>query len=226
VNDEKKLTFSLQHYTSLKRVQIMSTTETIVLPKGPIGVVFDGKPPIVQEILSDSPLFGTKLAVGQYVQTLIVPGVVEISFITDTQHLLYYLDYYQQAESRTLILRRHILSGPLQFKLTLPATSDNLGLTMAGFPPIITHIAADSPFFGLVQSGMVVDRLYIPGWQPKSELSLATGGFTDANVIKALKDSSHIEGRILVLKILDKPILGDTKSSSAGFDLEGCCIVL
>ena len=171
------------------------TTKSIVLPRGKIGVTFDGAPPVVIRVLKNSPVYD-EVTEGLYAQTLIVPGC-EISFIPYAAWLYDVLKHFEQVD-RTLVLRDAPMTGPPLWIISLP--TGPLGIHMKGFPPVITLVNADSKIKELVQEGVIVDRLVVPNI---CDLSLGVGGFTDTRVIKTLRETQNVEGRQLVLKAID-----------------------
>mmetsp|Transcript_28982 Transcript_28982/g.47859 ORF Transcript_28982/g.47859 Transcript_28982/m.47859 type:complete len:211 (-) Transcript_28982:84-716(-) len=188
------------------------TSKSIILPRGNIGITFDGSPPKIIRVAKDSPV--QEVEEGLYAQTLIVPGC-EMSFIPYAARLVSDLQYFEQVD-RTLVFRDAPLTGPPIWKLSLPLGP--LGIIMKGFPPVITTVENNSEFKGLIQEGMTVDRLIVPG---VCDLNLASGGFTDTRVTKMLNESQKVEGRILVLTLLVGVPTGKIKSKNKAFDLEG-----
>lgn len=189
------------------------TSKSIILPRGKIGVTFDGSPPKVIRVTKDSPVQGT-VEEGLYAQTLIVPGC-EMSFIPYAARMVADLKYFQDLD-RTLILRDTPQIGPPVWKISLPVGP--VGIVMKGFPPIITQVDANSELKDFIQVGMTVDRLIVPG---VCDMNLATGGFTDARVTKILNDNQTVEGRILVLTlVLEGVPTGNPKTKNMAFDID------
>lgn len=190
-----------------------TTSTSIALPRGRIGVTFDGSPPKVVKVGDGSPI--QKVArEGLYVQALIVPRC-EMSFIPYASRLVDDLQRFEQTD-RTLVFRDAPLMGPPLWKVSL--SPGPLGIVMKGFPPVITKVDSTSEYRDLIHEGMTVDRLVIPG---VCDLNLASGGFTDARVTKMLSENQQVEGRILVLSLLDGIPTGSTKSKNKMFDLDG-----
>jgi hypothetical protein len=188
------------------------TSLNVGLPVGSsLGLQFaSSSPPVVQAIDEDSPLAKAGIQPGMFVQTLIVEDA-EYSYITDVQSLEEALAFYSHVP-RTLVFRDVPLQGPPTVTITLPVGTQ-LGIKLKGFPPTVVEVDKSSTLYGKLPVGYVVERLIIE----KKELSLASGGFSDVNVRRALEESSHIEGRILVANNVTP--LGDTKSSNRPFDL-------
>jgi hypothetical protein len=180
----------------------------LILPNGDTGLTFQGSPPLIQSVAIHSPFHEEHLE-GLYVQSLIVPGC-EISFIPHTTQLHHDLERFQHV-SRILLLRDSPLNGPPVWKITLP--TGKLGITMKGFPPVISSVDFDSSCREFIQVGMVVDRLIVPNI---CDMSLSSGGFTDIRVMKALHESENIEGRLLVIC---EPTLAPYVKKSQMFDL-------
>jgi hypothetical protein len=190
------------------------TSFNVGLPVGSsLGLHFASSPPVVQAIDADSPLAKAGIQPGMYVQTLLVEGA-EYSYISDAQSLEEALHFYHDIP-RTLVFRDFALEGPPSVKITLPVGT--LGMELKGFPPTVVAVDKSSCLYGKLPVGFVIERLIVE----KKEQSLATGGFSDVNVKRALQESSHIEGRILVAKNITP--LGDTKSSNRPFDLGAFC---
>jgi hypothetical protein len=187
------------------------TTKSIVLPKGRIGITFDGYPPRVASVAKDSPLFD-EVSEGCYAQTLIVPGC-EVSFIPNATQLDNDLRLFEH-QDRTLVLRDFPIAGPPIWTVSLP--TGPLGIHMQGFPPVITGVSGVFDGKDFIRVGLTVDRLFVPGLY---DLSLATGGFTDARVVKVLNETSHVEGRFMVLS--DVLPRNQTKSAPGLLDLGG-----
>lgn len=108
-----------------------------------------------------------------------------------------------------------VAAGTTLSHLTLP--SGKLGITLKGFPPVVTAVTPDSPLAGEVLPGMTIDQLIIPGSPP---FTLASGGFTDLNVTKRLMENSHVEGRVLVLKYAAIPNHPQQRGAGDWFDLQ------
>jgi hypothetical protein len=192
------------------------TSLNVGLPVGSsIGLHFaSSSPPVVEAIDEDSPLAKAGIQPGMFVQTLIVEDA-EYSNISDVLSLEEALDFYNRVP-RTLVFRDAPLQeGPPTVKIILPV--GRLGIQLRGFPPTVVEVDKSSTLYGKLPVGYVVERLIIE----KKELSLLSGGFSDVNVRRALEESSHIEGRILVANNVAP--LGDTKSSSRPFDLGAFC---
>jgi hypothetical protein len=200
----------LYHKTHSPLPQNNMTSLNVGLPVGSsLGLHIAGNPPVVQAIDPDSPLAKAGIQPGMYVQTLLVSDA-EYSYITDAPSLEEALHYYHDIP-RTLVFTDVALEGPPSIKVTLPV--GKLGIQLKGFPPSVVAVDKMSALYGKLPVGYVVDRLIIDG----KELSLATGGFSDVNVKRALNESSHIEGRIMVVNNVTP--LGDTRSSNRPFDL-------
>ena len=187
------------------------TSVKVELPVGSsLSLEFAGAPPVLKSIHANSPLKDVPLH--WYAQTVTVADV-EYSYISDTQSLNELLNQFRDSP-RTLTLHKTPLAGPPQVTITLPVGKE-LHMELNGFPPVVVSVNDKSCLSGKVPEGYVVDRLMFP---PDKELSLATGGFTAANVNRALLESSHQEGRVMVLKkVIAK---GDTVSSSRPFDFK------
>ena len=169
----------------------MRVKSIVLLPKGDIGIKFDGDPPIVSSIANESPLLNESL-LGLYAQTLIVPGC-ELSFIHSATHLDHYLNLFAHSD-RTLVFRETPIEGPQTWTIHLP--TGPLGITMQGFPPVITGVSDNFVGKPFVSVGFTVQRLIVPG---QYDLSLGAGGFTDARVVKVLTETKYVEGRLLVV---------------------------
>lgn len=187
------------------------TTKSIVLPNGRLGITFDGDPPKVASVAKDSPLFD-EVSNGMYAQTLIVPGC-ELSFIPSATQLDHDLRHFEH-QDRTLVLRDFPIIGPPIWIVSLP--TGPLGISMMGFPPVITALSGTFDGSDFVRVGLTVDRLVVPGLY---DLSLGTGGFTDARVVKVLNETHHVEGRVLVLS--DVPPRNQAKKAPGLFDIGG-----
>jgi len=189
------------------------TSIKVELPTGSrLGLEFAGSPPVLKSIGPNSPLLAKgDVPLHWYAQTLIVKDV-EYSYIADTASLEELLGNFSDSP-RTLVLYKTPLIGPSQVTVTLPVGKET-GIELHGFPPVVVHVDERSAFHKTVPEGYVVDRLILP--EDDKELSLASGGFTAANVNRALVESAHEEGRILVLKKVTPK--GDTVSSSRPFD--------
>jgi hypothetical protein len=169
-------------------------SRTIALPIGETGLTFHGNPPQIQSVAIDSPFYGEHLE-GLYVQSMTVPGC-EISYIPHTTQLTHELERFHQV-NRSLMLRDSPLNGPPVWKISL--RPGKLGITMKGFPPVITSVDCNSICNQFIQVGMLVDRLIVPD---VCDMSLGSGGFTDVRVMKALDESENKEGRLLLLSEL------------------------
>lgn len=187
------------------------TTKSVLLPKGRIGITFQGDPPKVASVAKDSPLFD-EVSEGQYAQTLMIPGC-EVSFIPSAIQLAHDLQQFDQ-DDRTLVFRAFPIDGPPIWAISLP--TGPLGISFKGFPPVITGMSKVFDSRGFIRVGLTVDRLVVPGLY---DLSLGSGGFTDARVSKVLNETQHVEGRLLVL--VDAPQHNQTKKSPGLFDLGG-----
>jgi hypothetical protein len=191
--------------------QIVTTT-TVEIPAGHyVDCTFRGSPPVVDTVDVASPL-NKSVQIGLHVKALRVPGM-EIFNFKDTEHLLETLSQFHQME-RTLVLTDVQIGGPTMFHISLP--SGKLGITLKGFPPVVTSVNTDSPIVGRLAPGMVVEQLIVPGCAP---FSLASGGFTDLNVTKRLTDHSHVEGRVLVLMFAAAPNHPQQQGARDAFDV-------
>jgi hypothetical protein len=201
----------------------------VTLPLGcqDLGVEFAGTPPAVSKVHPHSPL-GNQLQVGLYVHGISLPGV-EIINLTAPLHVV---DLIQSnvTNSRQLLLSpspfyvddclgesSSSCRGPL-YKHTLPATP-NLGISLVGFPPIVTAVTPGSPMAGRLIPGQTVHALFLPGEQ---RLDLAAGAFTSGKVQESLDRTSHVEGRQLVVN--DAPHTPREKGCNKAFVAADCII--
>ena len=174
----------------------MSNMIRVMLPEGPIkGLVVSGSPPRV-DIFE-----GHVETHGLFVESLVVPGLT-ISLFGNAAHLKQALDQYEKLP-RTLVFTNVVAeTSSTLFGVRLPSTKD-LGIGLKGFPPSVVAISSNSVVKDQFQLGQVVERLDIPS--QGIHMSLASGGFTDQRVSKALADYAFADDRELVVKFEKAP---------------------
>lgn len=142
----------------------------VTLPAGKVGVVLTGQPPVVSRISEESPLVGTGITVGMWVDTLTVMNGEEdpvTHYEMEASELTQLLKDHSESEGRVV---RFIPAGMELTKegeggeameLLLPAGS--IGLVFSkGTPPEIKAIKETSPLTELypeLQAGMFIDTL-------------------------------------------------------------------
>lgn len=175
------------------------------------GFSFENDPPRVSSVTNEA----HQRFVGYYFSKLKLPGL-EISGVLDC-NVLRALLLQNQSLVRTLILtdtppRR----GDTLYQHDLPK---NVGLTFSGFPPVVQSIT-DVTWMSRVRVGQAVHAVCIPGRAP---FMLESGGFTASRVQQLLNETSHMDGRCLILKDR-KEVLKPKDGSRDLFDLGGCLI--
>ncbi|KAG7374184.1 hypothetical protein IV203_013279 [Nitzschia inconspicua] len=189
-----------------------------------LGIEFAESPPKIVRV-DPSCIFEGKAEVGLYVHVLRLPEL-EIVNLRDSQHLVNLLQanvslprelWLSENPSYVDTSLGSTHTGAL-YKHVLPAT-ENLGVLLVAFPPIINVVREESPMKGRLIPGQTVEALLIPG---RPRMDLAAGAFTDAKVTQALQETSHIEGRMLVVK--DAPHAPREKGTSAACVCEDCVI--
>jgi len=168
-----------------------SVSTRINLPEGPVkGLRVTGYPVRVAS-------FDTHMeAIGLFVESLQVPGL-SISNFRSVHHFVQALAQYEKLQ-RTIVLSCVISeSDSTLYGVNLPA-AQNLGIILKGFPPVVVDIQHNSIVRGRFQLGQVVERVIIPS--RNVDISLATGGFTDQNVITKLNEHCQAPDRQLVVK--------------------------
>lgn len=155
------------------------------LPPGSIGVVFKGTPPKVVRITAESPMAG-KIKVGYVFESLYLKDGSEYENLSTTD-LVHILAEHKDEEGRKMKL--HIVL-PDTTTLSLPA--GDVGLTIAGVPPMIKTIQ-DPALQAKIRAGLAIDSLALADGTIMS-------GLTTEEIVVALKDDSASEGRVLTLK--------------------------
>lgn len=178
----------------------METVVEVSLPPGAdLGLVLSGSPATVQTIDTGSPLFkNQQIHTGMYAQSLRIPSKsTEVCFIPGADLLLRYLQLFSD-ETRVVVLRSTMVRGPHTWSVPLPpGHTQGLGMELRGFPPVVSSVHPSSPLHPYVPRGWMVDRLVVPD---QYDLSLQSGGFTDARVTKIIDDTAYAKGRILTVK--------------------------
>jgi hypothetical protein len=152
----------------------------VTIPAGvqDIGVEFDGSPPRIVNIDPKSPLreqFHHSANVPYDLHMLQLPNVEVINFITPT-HLKNLIasnvgserylfisstPQYVDASIGKVTFEKNQTAGAI-YKHALPTISD-LGVTFTRFPPVVQHVATNSPLYGRLVTGQTVQALLVPG---------------------------------------------------------------
>ena len=162
----------------------------------PPGAVVDdalqGSPPRVQD--GKSGMFQS-IHWGLFVCALEVVGRIKIFNFANQQQLVAELQKYCNEQRVLYLTDAEPEVGSIVYEIVLP--KGDLGLTLKGFPPVISAVSSSSPLFGMVRVGERVERVIIP--ECNIDLSLSSGGFTNHRVTKTLHEHEDFEGRILVV---------------------------
>lgn len=151
---------------------------------------------------------------GLFVDSLEVVGRVKFSNFATSHHLISELRRYCD-EPKILYLTDAQPEVGHVTEIVLP--KGDIGLTLKGFPPIVTAIASSSPILDMVHAGERVERLIIPNCN--LNLSLSTGGFTSDRVTRILGEHQNVEGRILIVVQHDSSTRpAHTEGESSMFD--------
>ena len=151
---------------------------SVVLPPGPLGVVFSGPTPTIKKIGENSSVQGL-LQVGDVVEKLVVVGEKEMTEMTPTE-LSAALKSYSGAEyTRCLVLvgsRIQSLSGvqaaPVpSLEGTIPLPLGALGVVFSGTPPTVKQINPSSPMKGVLNVGDKIEELILVGRKQVAEMS-------------------------------------------------------
>mmetsp|Transcript_13617 Transcript_13617/g.19969 ORF Transcript_13617/g.19969 Transcript_13617/m.19969 type:complete len:372 (-) Transcript_13617:366-1481(-) len=79
----------------------------------------------------------------------------------------------------------------------IPLPTGSIGITFKGTPPTVTKIKDDSPLKARIKEGYIVEELL---YGEGHEYSVP-GAHGTSSIVKALKDSSEEDGRVIVMKI-------------------------
>ncbi|GAX11312.1 hypothetical protein FisN_15Lh241 [Fistulifera solaris] len=175
------------------------------------GFSFEHDPPRVSSVVNDS----HQRLLGYYFSKLALPGL-EISGIFDCNILRKLLMENEHVERTLILTDTPPKRGEILYQYTLPR---EVGLTFSGFPPCVQSIS-DYSLFGRVRVGQAIHALCIPG---RSPLMMQSGGFTAMRLQQQIEETSHIDGRHLILKD-KKEELKLREGSRGAFDPEGCCV--
>jgi hypothetical protein len=185
-----------------------------------------GSPPLVVAISklvsSSSAVFDT-IHWGLHVHGLEIVGTVKITRFHHHREVVLALEKYER-EERILYLTDAppMDDDALSYEIPLP-TPGELGMTLKGFPPIISHVSTSSPICDLLGTGQRVDRLIIhEDDDDKNEIldwSLSSGGFTAQRVTKALLEHNRLGRRRILIVVTDtKPRKRHTDGDTMWFD--------
>ncbi|GAX12762.1 hypothetical protein FisN_15Hh241 [Fistulifera solaris] len=175
------------------------------------GFSFEHDPPRVSGVVNDA----HQRLLGYYFNKLALPGL-EIWGVFDCNVLRKLLMENEHVERTLILTDTPPKRGEILYQYTLPR---EVGLTFSGFPPCVQSIN-DKFLFGRVRVGQAVHALCIPGRAP---FMMQSGGFTAVRLQQQIEETSHIDGRQLILK--DKKEELKTRAGSRGaFDPEGCCV--
>jgi hypothetical protein len=195
------------------------------------GIEFQRSPPVITEIDRTicPTIVANQVSIGHYCHGIILPNVEIVNLLDVAQ--LQGLIQFNAGNPRRLICSTSAFyfdaavssnsshgTKPQQppgvlYKYTLPHDVSDLGFTMTGFPPVITHIQPHSAMDGLLRPHMTVEALLVPG---EPIFNLQSGAFTSAKVHERLAASTVIRGRQLVVK--EAPLQPREKGSNAAFD--------
>lgn len=161
----------------------------------PVGTVVDdaveGNPPRVKHVMVgpiESPHWGL------FVGSLEVVGRVKFSNFATSYQLISELRRYC---NEPMILHLTDAQPEVGYVTEVILPKGDLGVTLKGFPPIVTAVASSSPILEMVHVGERVERLIIPDYN--LDLSLSSGGFTSDRVTRILDEHQNVDGRILIV---------------------------
>lgn len=176
-----------------------------------LGFFFENDPPRVSSVSNET----HQRLLGYYFSKLTLPGL-EISGVFDCNAL------------RALLIENQNVARTLILTDTPPKRGETLyqhdlqkavGLTFSGFPPRVQSIT-DESLNARIRVGQAVHALCIPDRAP---FMMKSGGFTAFRLQQLLDETSHIDGRHLILK--DRmEVLRPKEGSRDPFDCEGCLI--
>jgi len=167
----------------------------VPLPPGQLGVTFSGSPPIVTDVVPDSPM-RSKLSIGDVIYGVAVPHRFEVHGVEDSSIL-------SELITKTANLRRFLLlsttshdysHSQTEFHVTLPP--GRLGLTFEGdTQPTIAKVWDYCPVREFVQEGQWLKSVIIPT-EPEP---IACQNLSARDVYEVLRVNDRCQGRVLVL---------------------------
>ena len=174
------------------------TMTRVPLPPGKLGVTFSGSPPMVTDVVPDSPMRG-KLSIGDVIYGVSVPHRFKVHSVEDSSIL-------SEVITKTAHLSRFLLLShddehhddanhlETEFHITLP--SGRLGLTFEGdSQPTIAKVWDYCPVREFVHEGQWLKSVMIPT-EPEP---IACQHLSARDVYEVLRANGKRQGRVLVL---------------------------
>jgi hypothetical protein len=169
-----------------------------------------GSPPVVvvaASKLASSTVFDT-IHWGLHIHALEIVGTVKITNFHHHREVVAALQKYKSDERMLYLTDAAPMDDDaLSYGIPFPTPGD-LGMSLKGFPPIISHISTSSPIYDLLGIGQRVDRLIIHGDYDGTndgilDWSLSSGGFTAQRVTKALLEHNQLGRRRILVVVVD-----------------------
>lgn len=169
---------------------ILPAQKECILPSSKLGASFAGNPCLITALNADSPLRGS-FRVGMIVDSLTFPDGTVYSGL-DAEEFSVALNDSIETEGRTVCLKNKSSKSLAKLpttKVLLP--KGDTGLTFGGTPATLIDVAANSPLFGKVKRGLVVETIILADGTEFDHLD-------SDDAIDALADSADTEGRGII----------------------------
>jgi hypothetical protein len=171
----------------------------VVLPSGPLKIVFKGTPPVVYKIQDESPLLG-RMAEGVMVDCLELPDGSSFAGLSTSELLKILKATTDQVGRKLTLVGDEDEISPSRRKIILP--TGKLGLSFKFTPPVVWKVQEDSPIKDFIKADMFVEALVL---DDGTEL----GGLDTADLMMGLKEHGDQENRTLILRDVATELSGD-----------------